>query len=220
MPGSPIAGPRSPFPPVYPILDAEWAGRRGHDPVALAARLPALGCPLVQLRAKTLPAGAVLDLARRLVDALAPSAGQLIVNDRADIAVLAGAAGVHLGQEDLSSTALAAIWGRELRVIGLSTHNPGQVRAAAASPHSYLAIGPVFATGSKANPDPVVGLDGVRAARALVPAGEPLVAIGGITVASAAKAWSAGATSVAVISAWLDAADPLAALEAILAARP
>jgi len=122
---------------------------------------------------------------------------QLIMNDRADLCLAANFDGVHVGQDDLSAESVRKIIGPE-RWLGVSTHNPEQLREADLTSADYLAIGPVFATSSKEKPDPVVGLDGVRRARALTR--KPLVAIGGITRANAASVIEAGADSVAVIS--------------------
>jgi thiamine-phosphate pyrophosphorylase len=121
----------------------------------------------------------------------------LIMNDRADLCLAAGFDGVHVGQDDLSPGAVRAIIGPD-RWLGVSTHNPEQLRESDRTSADYLAIGPVFATSSKQNPDPVVGLEGVRRARSLTR--KPLVAIGGITRANAASVIEAGADSVAVIS--------------------
>jgi thiamine-phosphate pyrophosphorylase len=121
----------------------------------------------------------------------------LIMNDRADLCLAADFDGVHVGQEDLSPEAVRKIIGPE-RWLGVSTHNPEQIREADLTSADYLAIGPVFETSSKEKPDPVVGLEGVRRARELTR--KPLVAIGGITRANAASVIEAGADSVAVIS--------------------
>ncbi|HTS34234.1 MAG TPA: thiamine phosphate synthase [Candidatus Solibacter sp.] len=122
---------------------------------------------------------------------------RLIMNDRADLCLAADFDGVHVGQDDLSPQSVRAIIGPD-RWLGVSTHNPEQLAEADRTSADYLAIGPVFATSSKANPDPVVGLEGVRRARSLTR--KPLVAIGGITRANAASVIEAGADSVAVIS--------------------
>ena len=122
---------------------------------------------------------------------------KLIMNDRADFCLAAGFDGVHVGQEDLSPDGARRVIGAE-RWLGVSTHNLEQLKAADKTSADYLAIGPVFATTSKVNPDPVVGLEGVRAARALTR--KPLVAIGGITRANCRSVIEAGADSVAVIS--------------------
>lgn len=135
---------------------------------------------------------------------------RVIVNDRADVALLAGAHGVHLGQDDLSCRAARAFLGAKA-VIGLSTHSPNEVRAAQSAPADYLAIGPVFATGTKPDAAPVVGLAGVREARRLCPG--PLVAIGGIRGPRVREVLDAGADAVAVASA-LRASSPRQAGEA------
>jgi len=122
---------------------------------------------------------------------------RLIMNDRADLCLAADFDGVHVGQEDLSPESVRGIIGPD-RWLGVSTHNPEQLREADLTSADYLAIGPVFATSSKDRPDPVVGLEGVRRARQLTR--KPLVAIGGITRANAAAVIGAGADSVAVIS--------------------
>jgi thiamine-phosphate pyrophosphorylase len=121
----------------------------------------------------------------------------LILNDRVSLVSAARYDGVHIGQEDLSPSQTRAILGRDV-LIGVSTHGESQIRNAAGGPADYVAIGPVFATASKQNPDPVIGLAGVRAARAMTP--KPLVAIGGISRSNCAAVIQAGADSVAVIS--------------------
>jgi thiamine-phosphate pyrophosphorylase len=157
-------------------------------------------------------------LAEALAAAASSAGATFIVNDRADIARLAGASGVHLGQTDLSP-ADARLVLDESAVVGLSTHNAGQTRLALTEPVDYVAIGPVFLTSSKERPDPVVGLDGVREARAMVaPSGRPLVAIGGITRERAPSVVEAGADSVAVISDLVAGGDPGARARAFLAA--
>lgn len=132
-----------------------------------------------------------------------PSGVRLIINDRADLAVASGADGVHLGQDDLPIEDARRVVGDE-RWIGVSTHNPEQLGAALESSADYIAIGPVFATVSKDNPDPVIGLEGVRLARSMTK--KPLIAIGGITLDNCRSVIEAGADSVAVISVILD--DP------------
>ena len=165
------------------------------------------GVRLFQLRAKTMAGGELLELAGALAADARSAGATFIVNDRADIARLARAAGVHLGQDDLTPAEARDVVGPGA-IVGVSTHNETQVRTALDAPVDYLAIGPVFDTGSKDRPDPVVGLDGVRSAAMLTAAREwPLVAIGGITVERAAAVLEAGATSLAVISDLL-AGDP------------
>lgn len=169
----------------------------------IASALAAAEVGWVQLRAKRATSRGLLEEARQLL-ALLPADCSLIINDRADVAALAGAAGVHLGQDDLPVAAARALLGRE-RIIGLSTHNQEQIEAAQALGVDYLALGPVFATATKAGTEPVVGLDRLRELRRHTD--KPLVAIGGITTENAASALAAGADSVAVISGWLAAED-------------
>jgi len=164
--------------------------------LAFAGELVAGGCKLLQYRNKSGNARVMLEQARELKKNLGDCV-ELIMNDRADLCLAAGFDGVHVGQEDLSPEAVRGIIGPD-RWLGVSTHNPEQLREADLTSADYLAIGPVFATSSKDKPDPVVGLEGVRRARALTRM--PLVAIGGITRANAASVIEAGADSVAVIS--------------------
>jgi thiamine-phosphate pyrophosphorylase len=163
-----------------------------------AAQLQAGGLRWLQYRAKRLPARNACAHAWALRQAF-PGL-KLIMNDRADLCLATDFDGVHVGQEDLWPEAVRGLIGS--RIVGVSTHNPEQVAEAAASPADYVAIGPVFSTGSKLNPDPVVGLEGVRRARQLT--AKPLVAIGGITVENCREVRAAGADSVAIISALLD----------------
>jgi thiamine-phosphate pyrophosphorylase len=202
---------------VYAILDIDTLAARGLEPAAVAAAWLDAGLRLIQIRAKGWTLGPTLDLAGRLVALAAPYDARIVVNDRADVARLSGAAGVHLGQGDLAPGDARAIVGPHA-IVGVSTHNAEQVERALEAPVSYVAIGPVFVTGSKAQPDPVVGLEGVSAAaRLAVRAGVPLVAIGGITLERAADVFAAGAASVAVISD-LVGADPAARARAWLMA--
>jgi thiamine-phosphate pyrophosphorylase len=188
------------LPPVYPILDVDLVRARGMSELDVARMWLHEGVRFFQLRAKHLPSGAMLEI----IDALARDAravrAPLIVNDRADLAVLGGAAGVHVGQTDLRPSDARRVVGPDA-IVGLSTHNDEQVRRAIAEPVDYVAVGPVFDTASKAQPDPVIGLEGVgRARRQLRESGKPLVAIGGITLSTAPAVIAAGASSVAVIS--------------------
>jgi thiamine-phosphate pyrophosphorylase len=208
-------------PHLYPILDA-GCFREAAALFDAAQELAAAGCPLIQYRNKSGKARVMLEHARELRRLFPqsqnphfsqnrgevghPSAEgsshtknsvRLIMNDRADLCLAADFDGVHVGQDDLSPESVRAIIGPD-RWLGVSTHNPEQLREADLTSADYLAIGPVFATSSKESPDPVVGLEGVRRARALTR--KPLVAIGGITRANAASVIDAGADSVAVIS--------------------
>ena len=183
------------LPRLYAILDAS----RFPDTRALCAyaeELVAGGLTLLQYRNKSGSAPEMLEQSRELKRQL-PNSVQLIMNDRADLCVAAGFDGVHLGQDDLSPEGARKVIGNSL-ALGVSTHNPEQTRIADKSSADYVAIGPAFVTSAKANPDPVVGLDGVREARALTR--KPLVAIGGITRANCRSVIDAGADSVAVIS--------------------
>ena len=154
----------------------------------------------MQLRAKALESGAFLDLARAIGDDARSAGATFIVNDRADLCVLAQAAGVHVGQDDLSPADVRLVIG-PTAIVGLSTHAREQITAALNAPISYLAIGPVFSTVTKATGYNAVGYDAVRfAATQAAAVNLPVVAIGGITLTTAAKVIAAGAASVAVIT--------------------
>jgi thiamine-phosphate pyrophosphorylase len=183
------------LPRLYPILDANCFPDAAAM-ITAAEELAAAGCTLLQYRNKSGNSRHMLDDARELRARLG-SGVKLIMNDRADLCLAAGFDGVHVGQDDLSPESVRRIIGPQ-RWLGVSTHNPEQLAEADKSSADYLAIGPVFATSTKANPDPVVGLEGVRRARELTR--KPLVAIGGITRANARSVIDAGADSVAVIS--------------------
>jgi thiamine-phosphate pyrophosphorylase len=170
-----------------------------------ARELAAAGVRWLQYRDKSAAARDLLETSRKLVSSLSSCGSSLIVNDRPDIAALTGAAGVHVGQEDLDAEQARAVVGKEMWV-GVSTHNLEQFRRAAATSADYIAVGPIFATTSKANPDPVVGLELIHQARLLTD--KPIVAIGGITLERAASVIAAGADSVAVIRDVLCAAKP------------
>ncbi|HWR34777.1 MAG TPA: thiamine phosphate synthase [Clostridia bacterium] len=183
------------FPKLYAILDL-GPSRDIEAILNFASELTAGGVTLMQFRAKDAEAASVLSHARELRRVLGPAV-RLIMNDRADLCIAAGFNGVHVGQDDLSPEGARTVVGPQ-RWIGVSTHNVDQVSLADTTSADYIAIGPVFATGSKQNPDPVVGLEGVRAARAATH--KPLIAIGGITRANCHSVLKAGADSVAVIS--------------------
>jgi len=183
------------LPRLYAILDSSSFS----DNEALfstAEELLAGGATLLQYRNKKGNAREMLAQARELKRRLGPSA-RLIMNDRADLCLAAGFDGVHVGQEDLSPEGVRKIIGARLW-LGVSTHNTDQVKEADKTSADYIAIGPVFSTASKVNPDPVVGLAGIRKARSLTR--KPLVAIGGINRANCLSVIEAGADSVAVIS--------------------
>lgn len=156
------------------------------------------GARLIQLRDKDASAKELLDAARACLPLTRTAGATLIINDRVDVALTAGADGVHLGLEDLSVEEAREILGED-KIIGVSTHSLDQFRAAMETSANYIAVGPVFPTTTKENPSPVVGLDLLREAKAL--ADRPLVAIGGISIEHAAEVIAAGADSVAVISA-------------------
>jgi thiamine-phosphate pyrophosphorylase len=183
------------LPRLYAILDSSLFP----DSEALCAsakELVAGGVTLLQYRNKTGSAQQILKQARELKRGIGSSA-KLIMNDRADLCLAAVFDGVHLGQDDLSAEGARRVIGPNLW-LGVSTHNPEQVSLADKTSAHYIAIGPVFATSSKLNPDSVVGLEGVRRARALT--SKPLVAIGGINRANGRSVLNAGADSIAVIS--------------------
>lgn len=192
------------LPSLNAIVDADAAARAGWRAFDLARAFLAGGVRWLQVRAKTASSAAFFDLCQKIVEEARSLEALVIVNDRADIARLAAASGVHIGQEDLTPAAVRLLVG-PAAIVGLSTHTRGQLDAAQAEPVDYLAVGPVFATSTKPTGFDAVGLDLVRHAATL---GRPVVAIGGITLANAASVIEAGASSVAVISDLLSASDP------------
>jgi thiamine-phosphate pyrophosphorylase len=196
------------LPPLQAILDVDVAQRAGWRAVDLARAFFDGGARLVQVRAKHLPSGALLDLCDAVVRLAAGYGASVIVNDRVDIARLSGAAGVHLGQHDLPVAAARSLLGPEA-IVGCSTHSVVQVTEALATPASYIAVGPVFATRTKETGYDAVGLALVAAA-ARCAADRPIVAIGGITLDTAPTVWQAGAATVAVIGDLLAGGDPAA----------
>lgn len=186
------------YPIVYPITDTTISGLSHADQVAL---LGDAGATFVQLRDKRLPALDFYNEAKIALSIAVEKGITLIINDRVDIALVLGASGVHLGQDDLPPDVARKLLGDDA-IIGYSTHSVSQAIAAAVLPIDYIAIGPIFPTGTKTNPDPVVGLEGLRAVREAI-GNMPLVAIGGITESNAAAVIESGANSVAVISALL-----------------
>jgi thiamine-phosphate pyrophosphorylase len=218
------------LPPLYCIADADIARAAGWTVPALARAFLAGGARLLQVRAKSAGSAELLALCDEVAADARAAGATVIVNDRADVARLSGAAGVHVGQDDLRPAAARAAAGEGLLVV-LSTHNQRQVDEALGEPIDYLAVGPVFGTTSKAAADPAVGLDLVRhaaTARGAAPASSvgrlrpapsplgsgssrirvPVVAIGGITLERAPEVIAAGASSVAVISDLLAGGDP------------
>lgn len=197
-----------PLPPLHAIVDVAAAARSGWEPVALAAEFLAGGATLLQVRAKGMGSGALLTLCDRIVELAGPYGALVIVNDRADVARLSGAAGVHVGQEDLSPAEARAVLGPDA-IVGFSTHSLDQVEAALRQSISYLAVGPVFGTTTKDTGYAAVGLSLVTSAVRLSRSC-PVVAIGGVTLDNAASVWRAGAASVAVIGDLLVGGDPRA----------
>ena len=189
------------IPRLYAILDSSCFPDIAALLVAAEDLLTA-GVALIQYRNKSGDAREMLNQALELrrrsrTTASAPHIPRLVMNDRADLCLAAEFDGVHVGQDDLSPESARKIIGRD-RWLGVSTHNPDQVAEADRTSADYIAIGPVFATASKVNPDPVIGLAGIRRARQLTR--KPLVAIGGITRGNCRSVIEAGADSVAVIS--------------------
>jgi thiamine-phosphate pyrophosphorylase len=183
------------LPAFYPILDTEVAARCGIDPVSAAAGILEAGAQILQFRHKGFLSREIFEQMERIAALCREARVLFVVNDRADVAALMGAA-LHLGQDDLPPAAARRVTGPET-LIGFSTHNERQLRAAESEPVDYLALGPIFGTASKQNPDPVVGLEELRRLRPLTE--RPLVAIGGITRDNARDVLAAGADSLAVI---------------------
>ena len=197
---------------LYPIVDDGFE----RSPIELAEQVIAAGAPLLQLRMKAATTRDLIDVARELRTRTAAAGVTFIVNDRADVAALVGADGVHLGQTDLPPAAAREIVGADA-IIGFSTHDRDQLQAALRDESvDYLAYGPIFATSSKQNPDPVRGIDELRRAAALC--SRPLVAIGGIQASNISEVVGAGADAAAVIAAIAGAADPSDAVATLLEA--
>lgn len=197
------------FPPLYAILSADLLSSSDLNyTVEFAGMLANAGVGIIQYRNKSATARAILEVSSQISRALEGTSARFIVNDRVDIARLSGANGVHVGQDDLPiedartvsqkinppSEGIAAptkkFW------VGISTHTMDQVRLAATTSADYIAVGPIFATTTKQHHEPIVGIDFIRAARQLT--AKPLIAIGGITAATAAEVFRAGADSIAV----------------------
>ncbi len=189
------------LPRVYPITDNLLSGLSHAEQVK---RLISGGATLIQLREKHSSPREFYDDARAALITARESNVRLVINDRADIALALKADGVHLGQSDLPAEAARRLLG-ERAIIGISTHDLAQVKLAARMPVDYVAFGPIFATATKGNPDPVVGLNALREARAIL-SSLPLIAIGGLTIHNAPAVFAAGADSVATIAGLLS--DP------------
>ena len=192
------------LPRVYPITDTQISGLSHAEQVALFADG---GATVVQLRDKHSSALEFYEQAKAALATACERGVQVIINDRVDIALALGADGVHLGQDDLPPEAARRLLGADF-VIGFSTHNVKQAIEASAWQIDYLGIGPIFQTSTKENPDPVVGLDGLRAVREAI-GQRPLVGIGGITPANARQVIDAGADSVAIIRGLLSSPDSI-----------
>jgi thiamine-phosphate pyrophosphorylase len=184
------------LPRVYPILDTESLDRRGIALAAAAAAWLEGGAGILQIRHKAHWSRELFAACQEVARLCREAGATLIINDRADFAALLNA-GLHLGQDDLPPRDARKVLGSDA-IVGLSSHGAAQLSAAAAEPVDYVALGPIFSTASKRRPDPMVGLDEIRRSRGLTE--KPLVAIGGISLANARDAWSAGADSVAVIA--------------------
>lgn len=196
------------LPRVYPILDTESLVRRGIALEAAAAALLEGGAGILQIRHKGHWSRGLFAASQTVARLCREAGADLIVNDRADFALLLGA-GLHVGQDDLPPREARKLMGPDA-YIGYSSHNVDQLCAGGGEPVDYVALGPVFGTASKQDPDPVVGVEEVRRCRPLLE--KPLVAIGGITLENAAGVLRAGADSLAIIGALLphtDAAAPV-----------
>lgn len=199
------------LPKLYVILDAALIPS---DELELALKFADAGVRLLQYRNKSAAPKKVLETSQRLASCLGPRGVSFIVNDRPDIAALTGATGVHVGQDDLDVEAARSVVGRN-KWIGVSTHNIEQFRQALTTSADYVAVGPVFPTSTKANPEPTIGVEFIRQIRGLTD--KPIVAIGGITLENAAQVIQSGADSVAVASDILRAADPVSRAHLYLA---
>jgi thiamine-phosphate pyrophosphorylase len=197
---------------VYVLLDPEHAG--GHTLPELASAAARNGCSLLQIRDKRGPARDMIARTKACIDAVAGTGVPVVVNDRVDVAIAAGAAGVHVGQADIPPEAARAMLGADA-IVGLTVKSEAHVRAAPRDAVSYFGIGGVFATRTKDNPNPPIGLGGLRnlveTARASGFAG-PLAGIAGIDTSNAADVVAAGADGVCVVNAVSAAGDPGAAV--------
>ncbi len=200
------------LPGLYAVLDVEVASAHGWALVDLAAAVLDGGATLLQVRGKALSSAGLLEVSQQVVALAAPFGAAVVVNDRADVAVLAGAAGVHVGQDDLLPVHARAIVGRDA-LVGVSTHSRDQIAEAARAPVSYIAVGPVFGTATKDTGYDAVGLELVRQAATT---SFDVVAIGGVTLDRVPQVIAAGATSVAVIADLLAGGDPAARTRAFV----
>jgi thiamine-phosphate pyrophosphorylase len=203
------------LPALYPILDTACLHRLGLDTIHTADAFLEAGASILQYRHKTFWSREIFAQAEQVSKLCEQAGATFILNDRADYAAILGA-GLHIGQDDLSPADARRVIGPEA-ILGFSTHNPEQMRAAASEPVDYVAFGPVFTTTSKERPDPTVGVASLRTVRALTT--RPLVAIGGITRDNAQACFEAGANSVAVISDLLPVSFPVSASKQTLRDR-
>jgi thiamine-phosphate pyrophosphorylase len=194
------------LPSLYPIIDIDLCRLRGLDPLAAARACLEGGARLLQVRDKgqAIGSGALLAIVGRMIAAAGRFDAAVIVNDRADIAAIGGAIGVHVGQQDLPVEVVRAIVNRPI-VVGVSTHTREQIDESLEGPADYLAVGPIFRTGTKDTGYEPRGLELIRYAAGRC---KPIVAIGGVTAANARAVLEAGAASIAVISEVLSATDP------------
>ena len=199
---------------IYPIVDTAVCSARRLDPVGLAEACFRAGARLLQLRAKDESSASALTLTDRLVAAARPFEARVIVNDRADLALMSGADGVHVGQEDLPIEAVRSVLGAH-RTVGISTHTREQIDRALETSADYVALGPIFETDTKSTGYSARGLDLIAYATGR---GKPIVAIGGITLERAAEVIAAGASGLAVITDLLEGGNPEARVRAYLRA--
>jgi thiamine-phosphate pyrophosphorylase len=190
------------LPRLYVILDAALLTVPDTD---CAQSLADAGVRLLQYRNKSASSRELFESSKKLSAQLKPQGVSFVVNDRADVAALVDATGIHVGQQDLGVENVRRVVGPS-KWVGVSTHNLGQFERAAGTSADYIAVGPVFSTSTKTNPDPVIGIDFIRMVRTLTD--KPIVAIGGITLDRASDVIRAGADSIAVISDILLAPDP------------
>jgi thiamine-phosphate pyrophosphorylase len=205
-----------PIPIIYPVIDTAVCAARDIDPVALAAACVRGGARLLQIRAKEDSSARLVALTDRIVALARPAGARVIVNDRADVARMCHADGVHVGQTDLPVESARAVVGAAA-IVGVSTHDRAQVDRALESSASYVAVGPVFLTTTKETGYEPRGLDLVRYAAGR---GKPVVAIGGITLERAPEVVAAGASALAVITDIVAGGDPEARVRAFLERLP
>lgn len=210
--------PLPPLPPLYPIVDEGAANLAGYTVPALAQAFLEGGARLLQIRSKLAPSGRFVEQAIEIAALAHPAGALVVVNDRFDVALAANLRAVHVGQDDVPVALIRRFLGPE-GIIGLSTHTPAQVDAALYEAIDYLAVGPIFDTGSKDPGYEPVGLDLIAYAAGKTDL--PIVAIGGITLERAKRVVEAGARSVAVIGDLLRTGDPAGRVREFLAAlRP